>query len=284
MRKVLYIGNRLKVFEEITKLKILNIVRIFVMTNSLLQGELKNRSYKHTTFDITDKEYIIKEISKTDFEILISSGCPFIIPVSKVRKPHQLFINTHPSLLPDLGGFHPANGALLYQRKVTGATVHYMDNGLDTGNIIYQEKIDITSDLDLGLIYQMTFDLEAKVFAIGMKRVIEKNFDYKGKSQTGNRSYYTRSEKDMVLDFHSMSNEELITRVKAFGLNSQGAKCVIDKDSYKVFDAETIFNQYLLDKYSEYQCGSLLLKYDGKLLVKTREGIIKINSYRELEQ
>ena len=79
-----------------------------------------------------------------------------------------------------------------------------------------------------------------------------------------------------------MSNDELITRIEEFGIKSQGASCVIDKDSYKVLDAETIFNQYLLDKYSGYQCVSLLLKYDDKLLVKTRDGIMKIKSYREL--
>lgn len=282
MLNVLFIGNRPKVFEEITKSESLRLVHIFALENSLLHDELKNSEYEYRSYGIKEKENIIREISELEFDILISSGCPFIIPVSKIKKPHQLFINTHPSFLPDLAGCHPANGALLYERNFTGATMHYMDDDIDTGNIIHQAKVDITSDIDLGLLYQITFDLEANVFSKGMNIIINANLNYEGKKQTGNRSYYTRSAKDMILEICKMPEEELVARIRAFGIKSQGALCFIDNLTYKIFDAEIISNPYLLDKYSDYLCGSLLMKYDDKLLVKTRDGIINFKSYNIL--
>jgi methionyl-tRNA formyltransferase len=281
MKKVLLIGNRPKVFEEIIKFKELTCAYIFAVKDSFLHRRLIDTDCEYTPFGIKNKKHVIQRISETGFDILISNGCPFVIPVSQIRKPHQLFINIHPSLLPDLRGAHPVNGALLFKRGFTGATMHYMDDSIDTGYIIYQEKADITDDLDLGLVYQMTFDLEARVFSIGMKRIIDAIYDYQGENQIGTGSYYSRSQKDMMVDFESMSNDEIITRVRAFGIKSQGVSCAIDGENYTVFDAELILNRNMLNKYENYSCGTLLLKYDDKLLVKARNGIIKIKSYKK---
>jgi methionyl-tRNA formyltransferase len=282
IKRVLLIGNRPKVFEEVIKFQELNCSHIFVVEDSFLHRRLIDTDFEYTLFGIKDKNFIIERISKIGFDILISNGCPFLIPVSKIRKPGQLYINIHPSFLPDLRGRHPANGVLLYKRRFTGATMHYMDDSIDTGNIIYQEKLDITDDLDLGLLYQILFDLEARVFVIGMKRIIEANYIYQGQKQIGASSCYSRTKDDMLVDFESMSNDEIITRVRAFGIKSLGVSCTISNESYKVFDAEAILNNYLLDKYSGCPCGAPLLQYDDKLLVKTRDGLIKIKSYKKI--
>jgi methionyl-tRNA formyltransferase len=283
VKRVLFIGNRPGVFAEITKFKELNLVSVFVLAESFLHTEMKLTDLEYVEFSLSDKQRVFERIFETGFDILISNGCPFIMPVSRMKRPQQLFINVHPSFLPDLRGYHPANGALLYNRRFTGATMHYMDDGVvDTGNVIYQEKLDITDDLDLGLVYYMTFDLESRVFSKGMKRIIEANYQYEGESQTGSGSHYTRSEKDMVIDFESMSDDEIITRVRAFGIKSQGVTCVVNDGSYRVFDAQVVSNGYLLDEFISYPCGALLLQYDDKLLVRTRDGIVKIKSYTKV--
>jgi methionyl-tRNA formyltransferase len=80
-----------------------------------------------------------------------------------MKKSHQIFINIHPSLLPDLKGKHPINGAILFDRK-HGVTCHHMDDGIDTGSVIANIEIPITDDLDLGLLYQLSFIAEGEVF------------------------------------------------------------------------------------------------------------------------
>ena len=55
-------------------------------------------------------------------------------------------INLHPSLLPSFPGQHSIHDALQYRVKVTGCTVHFVDEGVDTGPIIAQESVPVFSN------------------------------------------------------------------------------------------------------------------------------------------
>lgn len=52
-------------------------------------------------------------------------------------------INVHPSLLPDFPGMHAVEDALAAGARETGATVHFVDDGVDTGPVIFQEVVPI---------------------------------------------------------------------------------------------------------------------------------------------
>ena len=52
-------------------------------------------------------------------------------------------INVHPALLPAFPGLHAVEQALAYGVKVFGVTVHYVDEGVDTGRIIAQRAVDL---------------------------------------------------------------------------------------------------------------------------------------------
>ena len=52
-------------------------------------------------------------------------------------------LNVHPSLLPAFPGAHAVDDALAHGVKVTGATVHFVDEGIDTGPIVLQEAVEI---------------------------------------------------------------------------------------------------------------------------------------------
>ena len=62
-------------------------------------------------------------------EFLEAIGCPMI--------------NTHPALLPAFPGAHPVADALAYGVKVTGATVHLVDDGVDTGPVLAQAAVEV---------------------------------------------------------------------------------------------------------------------------------------------
>ena len=55
-------------------------------------------------------------------------------------------LNVHPSLLPAFPGAHAVEDALAHGVKVTGATVHFVDEGIDTGPIVLQEAVEIRGD------------------------------------------------------------------------------------------------------------------------------------------
>ena len=61
-----------------------------------------------------------------------------------VKEWKNKIINIHPSLLPAFKGINAVERALSYGVKITGCTIHYVDEGIDTGKIIDQEIIKIT--------------------------------------------------------------------------------------------------------------------------------------------
>lgn len=279
-RKVFFIGNRSLVFERLLAIQEMELVGVVAQEGSYLHRYLLSSGMQHEIISRQSRDAIFQKIRGAEFDLLVSNGCPFILPISELQRPGQLYINIHPSLLPNLRGKHPVNGALLKRYAITGATMHYMDDGIDTGSIIYQEEIGLTDDIDLGLLYQLLFDLEAIVFEKGMRLLRENGFVHSGKPQADDiGDDYSRQKEDMVVDFAAMSCDDILTRIRAFGVKSQGVQCRLDGRLIVVFDAERMTNPYVLRRFADHPCGTVLLSYDEKFIVKSKDGIIKIRSY-----
>ena len=63
-----------------------------------------------------------------------------------VEKFKNRIINIHPALLPSFKGKHGIKDAFDYGVKVTGVTVHFVDEGLDSGPIIFQQVVEVSED------------------------------------------------------------------------------------------------------------------------------------------
>lgn len=86
-------------------------------------------------------EELANAVGKPD--LIVSAGFMKILGPSFVQKFNGRLINTHPALLPAFPGAHAVRDALEYGVKVTGSTVHYVDEGVDTGPIIAQRAVKI---------------------------------------------------------------------------------------------------------------------------------------------
>lgn len=62
-------------------------------------------------------------------------------------------VNTHPALLPAFPGTHAVRDALAYGVKVTGATIHLIDDGVDTGPVIAQRAVEVRDDDDVATLH-----------------------------------------------------------------------------------------------------------------------------------
>ncbi len=96
-----------------------------------------------TTADIT-----IKELKKHDIDLIILAGYMRILHVDLIRAYPNKIINIHPSLIPNYcgKGFYGdrVHKAVLADKcEYSGITIHFVDEGVDTGDIIYQQKIKI---------------------------------------------------------------------------------------------------------------------------------------------
>ncbi|WJZ02068.1 Phosphoribosylglycinamide formyltransferase [Corynebacterium freiburgense] len=76
-------------------------------------------------------------------QLVISAGFMKILGAPFLQRFPGKIINTHPALLPAFPGAHAVRDALAYGVKVTGATVHIVDEGVDTGPIIAQVPVSV---------------------------------------------------------------------------------------------------------------------------------------------
>ena len=86
---------------------------------------------------------ILAELERRGVELVVLAGYMRIVTPVLVDAYYGRMINVHPSLLPAFPGLNGIGQALAYGVKVTGATVHFVDGGLDSGPIIAQEALAV---------------------------------------------------------------------------------------------------------------------------------------------
>lgn len=285
MKDVIFIGNRLNALQDVGRYPELKLVGAYVLKDSPLHRKLGEidlpPDVSVTVFELRDKRDVLAAIGASRFDVLLSNGCPFILPVGEMKRPHQIFLNIHPTLLPDLKGKTPLNGVFFTGRKALGATMHHIDEGIDTGRIIARSRVRVTRDLDQGLVYAISFRLERDVFNLGMRKLIGSGFAYKGLRQAGPGSYFNRTADLSKVDASSDDTGTILKTVKSFGIRTQGTSLAARGRSLLVFAAEEIVNPYLLESFMDSPPGEIVLEYDGKILLRTADGIVKLTDFVE---
>jgi len=79
-------------------------------------------------------------------DLIASAGYMRVLGPSVVERWRHRWLNVHPALLPSFPGMHGVRDALAYRVKVTGVTVHFVDEGIDSGPIVLQEALRIRDD------------------------------------------------------------------------------------------------------------------------------------------
>ena len=92
---------------------------------------------------IINLENFLKDIQKKNISIICLAGYMKILDKKFIRRFNKKIINIHPSLLPKYKGLNTFQRAIKNKEKLTGCTVHYVNNKLDSGKIILQKKIYI---------------------------------------------------------------------------------------------------------------------------------------------
>src|SRR5688500_15693708 len=91
-------------------------------------------------------------------------------------------MNVHPALLPAFPGLHSQKQALEYGVKVTGCTVHFIDEGLDSGPIILQNTIEVLPDDTADTLSERLLPLEHKTYAAAIKLFFENRLRVEGRN------------------------------------------------------------------------------------------------------
>jgi phosphoribosylglycinamide formyltransferase 1 len=99
-------------------------------------------------------------LEEREVELVVLAGyMQLLVPAFLARFPHRV-INVHPTLLPAFPGIGSVEQAIAYGVKVAGVTVHFVDEGVDTGAIIAQKAIPVPEGADAAALREALRPLE----------------------------------------------------------------------------------------------------------------------------
>lgn len=166
--KSLFIGTRIEALEKLEELT--EVVNIITTKNSYIDNKRKSKIIVNNK----NKDQINLLLIKSDAELILSSGYPFILPKKIISLKRKIFVNSHPSLLPNYKGRQCIKRAYENNETFYGCSLHYMEDEVDSGKIIYQEKV-LLKNLSLEKIYQHIFSkCEVSVIEKGLKKIFIK--------------------------------------------------------------------------------------------------------------
>jgi phosphoribosylglycinamide formyltransferase 1 len=128
------------------------------------------KEYKHKI--LYEKE-ILKKLKATDVDLIVLAGYMRLIGETLLMEYKDRIINIHPSYLPNFRGKDAIGQALIARAKYTGVTVHYVDEGIDTGRIIEQEKIEILVEDNRETLEKKVHEVEHRIYPKVIKKVLE---------------------------------------------------------------------------------------------------------------
>ena len=130
-------------------------------------------------------EAIIQALDEESTDLIILAGYMSVLEPALIRKYKGRIVNIHPSLIPKFCGkgfygkkVHEA--VLNAHEKYSGATVHYVDEGVDTGPIIMQEKVEVLEGDTVDTLASRVLGIEHKILVEAVTQIAEQFEDKKG--------------------------------------------------------------------------------------------------------
>ena len=114
--------------------------------------------------------------AKVDY--LILAGFMRLLSAEFVRQYKGKIINIHPSLLPAFPGAHGIRDAFAAKVTETGVTVHWVDEGTDTGPVILQQKIAVAPEDTLETLEEKIHAVEYKLYPEALRKVLKREVKY----------------------------------------------------------------------------------------------------------
>lgn len=124
---------------------------------------------------------LVALLRERKIELVILAGFMRLLSPLFVDAFRGKIMNIHPSLLPAFPGLEGVKQALDYGVKVTGCTVHFVDEGLDTGPIILQEAVEVFDSDDVESLHQRIHQVEHRLYPKAIQLFIEGKLQIKGR-------------------------------------------------------------------------------------------------------
>ncbi len=227
----------------------------------------------------------LEEVKKLNPDLVCVVAYGKILPQELLDIPKYGCVNVHGSLLPEYRGAAPIQWAVLNGDKKTGVTTMFMNAGMDTGDMILKEEVEIGEDETTGELWDRLKTIGANLLIKTVKE-IENGTATRTKQPEEGTMAPMLSKEMAKIDWENKTAQEIKNLVR--GLNPiMGAYTFLDGKKIKFWKVQTLTENELLEKFQELeeykyhlnkmQAGTVLFSDDKKgLFIKANDGILQV--------
>jgi len=161
-------------------------VKVVISNKSEAFGLKRAKNHNIKAIFENKEDKIIEILKENKVELVVLAGYLKIISPKLVNEYRNRIINIHPSLIPAFcgKGYYGEKvhqGVIDYGAKVTGATVHFVDEGADTGPIIMQKTVEVKQDDDVKKLAARVLDVEHEILTKSIAMFCENKLTVQGR-------------------------------------------------------------------------------------------------------
>ena len=223
---------------------------------------------------LRDNQEIIEEIKRLNPDIICVVAYGMILPKEILDIPKFGCINVHASLLPKYRGASPIQYAVINGDKVTGVTTMYIDEGMDTGDMIEKEEVEIFPDETAGELWNRLSKVGAQLLVKTLEKIENKTVTRT--PQGKDFSLAPLLDKEMSkIDWEESSAEQIKNLTR--GLNPMmGTYAFLNGKKIKFWKIEVVEVKEFIEKYEEFK--GYEYRFDGMdpgtiLYIDMKEGL-----------
>lgn len=188
-------------------------------------------------------EEVIDKIKEVNPDLIVVVAYGKILPKEIIDIPKYGIINVHSSLLPKYRGASPIHSAILNGDKESGVSIMYIEEGLDSGDVILKETCEITEDDTLGTLHDRLKELGA----IGLEKALKliEAEEVKAEKQDDSKATFVKpiTKEQAKIDWNN-TKEVIFNQIR--GLNPfPGAYTHNEKnENIKIYKSEKLEKEY----------------------------------------
>ena len=227
-----------------------------------------SRRLNYIEYDELDEPQLIEKVRKLEIDAAVVCSFNYKIPKILLESTKDGFINVHASMLPKYRGGNPYSRVIMNGETETGVTIHFMDEGFDSGDIIAQKPYHIHSKATMGTLFN-----ELNVLGIELLLQVLQAYEVQElpriKQPSGNFiSGRGLSEKELFINYSKTAEEieRFIRSLNPFILASTSFR----GNMMKIMKAEVASDAFCVP----HPAGTVAKIEDDKFFIATSKGLI----------
>ena len=125
---------------------------------------------------------IVRNLKSLDIDIIVLAGYMRLVGKVLLEAYKLRILNIHPALLPSFTGLHAQRQAVDYGVKFSGCTVHFVDDGMDTGPIVMQAVVPVLADDTEDVLAERILVEEHRIYSQALQLLAEGRISVEGRT------------------------------------------------------------------------------------------------------